>query len=83
MGSYLAVEHTSFLIDLLLVIVVDAEALEEDLVFVGGHGSLIKVNKLYKIFDRRISKKYDTFNSCSASVLLIPPCWTIVQNVVL
>jgi hypothetical protein len=37
----LAVEHTAFLIDFFLVIVVDAKALEEDLVFVGGHGSLI------------------------------------------
>lgn len=43
--SYLTIQHTSFLIDLLLVIVVDAKALEQDLVFVGRHGSLAHVNK--------------------------------------
>lgn len=37
---YLAIEHASFLIDLLFVIVVDTKPLEENLVFVGGHGSL-------------------------------------------
>ena len=42
--SYLTIQHTSFLIDLLLVIVVDAKALEQDLVFVGRQGSLIFVN---------------------------------------
>lgn len=50
--SYLAVEHTSFLIDLLLIIVVDAEAFEEDLVLVGGHGSLIWVSNPYKFLAR-------------------------------
>jgi hypothetical protein len=72
--SYLTIQHTSFLIDLLLVIVVDAKALEQDLVFVGRHGSLISVNNPENYLpgvEHATSK-----GEIVPSVLVLHPCYS-------
>lgn len=40
-GAYLAIENSALFIDLQLVIVVDTKPLEENLVLVGRHSTLI------------------------------------------
>lgn len=72
--SYLTIQNTSFLIDLLLVIVVDAKALEQDLVFVGRHRSLISVNNLESSLPgiEHGTSKGDVV----PSILVLHPCYS-------
>ena len=39
--TYLAVDYTALLVNLFLIVIVDAESLEEDLILVGRHGALV------------------------------------------